>query len=378
MKLLIVGAGIAGLTAAIALKRKGFQVELFEASPELKAVGAGIVLGGNALAVFEKLELVKKLQSKGSGIRKSKITDQDFQLIQGIANAVELLGIHRADLQGILLEAAKDIPLHFGKRFSRFEYMKNKQLRIHFEDGTSVVGDSLIGADGIHSKIRQQLFPKIICRPSGLACWRATLHYELPDTYKHQLIEAWGGKARFGFLTYCENEIYWFACYPLNKIDNPQKQTLAQLANLYDTFNPLVKALILATDEKAIHFDKLSDIPQKGQRWYNDQICLIGDAAHATTPNMGQGAGQAIEDAYCLAQAFGKYQTPKIAFSKFQAIRQKKVNHVIKTSRQVGQLAHWENTFVQKFRNRIFRMLPQSIAKKQMEDLIDISYMEKL
>jgi len=141
--------------------------------------------------------------------------------------------------------------------------------------------------------------------------------------------------------------------------------------NHFKAFNSLVDELIQATPDNQIHVAEITDLkPIKA--WYQNQICLIGDAAHAMTPNMGQGAGQSIEDAFILANCLEKYP-PQEAFEKYQSLRQTKVLQIVNNSWRIGQIAQLENSFGIWLRNQMMKLTPDAIGKKQTAQVFKLA-----
>src|SRR5690554_4613846 len=212
----IIGAGIGGLTTALSLKRLGFQVKVIESAPEIKPVGAGIVMANNAMQVFDQLGLRSKIEDAGYRVSYMRITDAQFNELSTIDLAtfeqqygVYNTAIHRADLQGILADELGFGQITLGKRLVQIE--KEDGHWLHFEDGTEEKAQVLIGADGINSVIRKQLFPPSILRDSGQICWRGICDVDLADRYEHTALEAWGSGKRFGFVRLNAQQVYWYA-----------------------------------------------------------------------------------------------------------------------------------------------------------------------
>jgi len=367
-KINIIGGGIGGLTAGIALGQKGFDVEIYESAPEIKAVGAGIVLANNAVQIFEKLNMLDLIIAKGTELTAADITDADLKSIQKTKLLLPTYAIHRADLHKILVSQLGNVKLHLGRKLKDILH-KGAKVEAHFEDGFKTNADILIGADGVHSVVRNKISDIATIRNSGQTCWRGTTKFDLPEKYSKQIVEAWGGKGRFGFLSYRKGEVYWYAV----SSDSSNNSFI----DLFDSFNPLVKEII-SSNTSSMHKDVLGDVYPVKYSWHKDNICLIGDAAHAMTPNMGQGACQAIEDGYALSLALDKYPDHKIAFKRFQEIRKSKVNKIVDLSWKLGKAAHWTNPFVSNMRNSLIKITPRFISERQFNELANIKYLEKI
>ncbi|WP_114790476.1 FAD-dependent monooxygenase [Niabella yanshanensis] len=372
-KISIIGAGIGGLTTALFLKSKGIAHQVFEAAPGIEPVGAGIGLGNNAMQIFHLLGIGKEIEAAGHKVNYMRITDEKFRNLSLInlryfeqKYGVYNIAIHRAGLQHILAHNLGETNILLGKRLAAIQEKDGYQLR--FTDGSCFEAEGLIGADGIKSVVRQQLFGKTVVRPAGQVCWRGLCASKLDDRYAHQAIEAWGKGRRFGFVYLNASTLYWYAVAD----EKIAAEHLHQLTTLYQDFHPDIQEMIKMTPEKTIIFGPLADLkPFKG--WCSGKACLIGDAAHATTPNMGQGACQAIEDAYTLGSLLGE-QDMASAFRGYERLRIKKAHQVVKRSRAIGQVSHWKNTAGIAIRNRIMKKIPATMNIRQLESVFDISY----
>ncbi|MGB0931817.1 MAG: FAD-dependent monooxygenase, partial [Chitinophagales bacterium] len=192
--------------------------------------------------------------------------------------------------------------------------------------------------------------------------------------YQKATIETWGNQIRLGFSAIGNGQVYWFAVKtsPPN-IQDDRTILKEYLTNLYKDFSHPIPAILAATPIGNIHKADMYDF-KPIPKWHEGKVCLIGDAAHAMTPNMGQGGGQAVEDAYFLMKSFEANQVADFhaIFAHFQAKRFKKVKRIVNTSKQIGDMAHLK--YGRSLRNFMFRLLPQSLAEKQMETIYGIDY----
>jgi 2-polyprenyl-6-methoxyphenol hydroxylase-like FAD-dependent oxidoreductase len=179
MEVAIIGGGIGGLTTALALRRLNIPFRLYEAAPELKAVGAGIVIANNAMQVFRSLGIAGQIAVQGNRLQAMSITRSNFSLLSrtdlGIFEqqyGLQNHAIHRASLHQILADAAGHEHIVLGKRFSSIKPAGNAYL-LGFEDGSEVLAPYVIGADGIRSRVREQFFTENELRHSGQVCYRA-------------------------------------------------------------------------------------------------------------------------------------------------------------------------------------------------------------
>ncbi|MCB0477445.1 MAG: FAD-dependent oxidoreductase [Crocinitomicaceae bacterium] len=374
MKIAIIGGGITGLTTAIALAQKGLSATVYEKAPELNEIGAGVWMQPNAMRVFQLLGIDHLFPSKGKTLNRMDITDDQLRSFRKVQNETvtdefgnQTIAIHRGKLQQLLYdEASKNTTVHLGHGFQSYQ-KENTGYRIHFENGTSTYADLILACDGIHSAVRFQLFPNTNLRDSGQICWRGIASYPLPDEFKNYGRESWGKGIRFGFSEISDNQVYWFAV--AKATPETEKISLKELPNLFGDFHPVVLELIKHTDNS--HIGPLKDL-ERLPRWFEEGICLLGDAAHATTPNMGQGACQGIEDAYYLAHFLKN--NPENAFELFENSRRKKVDFVVKNSWRFGKAAH--SSSGQKAMKLVFKYTPESMLNKQMKELYSLKGIE--
>jgi len=382
MKGIIIGGGIAGLTAAIALQQRGIEVKVMEAAPELQPVGAGIVMATNAMQVLQRLGLEEKISANGYELINGHVADPRWRTISkmdmdyGKKNyGIGSFAIHRGALQKVLLEQLPEDRVVVNRKVDSITQDTGK-VTVKFSNGSLEEADFALGADGIKSVVRQSLFGPTRYRYSGQTCWRAAVEIQVPEKLVRGTYELWGYKAglRFGLVGIGQNLVYFFAtvCAPAGGSDN--KQTLKEdLLKLFDTYDELPKSLIQSADvNKIIRTDiyDFAPIPQ----WHKGRVALIGDAAHATTPNLGQGGCQAVEDAYVVAKMLAQHQEPSKAFEAFQSIRFKKANYVVKSSWQFGQMTNLSPSWLIRLRNSALRMVPTSAGSKLLDTLYTLNY----
>jgi len=195
---------------------------------------------------------------------------------------------------------------------------------------------------------------------------------KLPKKFHHELNECWGKGTRFGIVPLAAGEIYWFALANY-KDDFRTEFQETDLEKMFSDYDPIITKIIHSTPTDKIIVNEINDL-KPIKKWHTNKVCLIGDAAHATTPNMGQGACQSIEDALALSLCLEKEKNLEKAFSNFQKLRIKKANGVINQSWQVGKIAQLENSFGRKIRNSIMRITPDSLGKKQSAKLFELNF----
>lgn len=376
---LIVGGGIAGLTTAIALKNIGIHAILAEASPEIRAVGAGLALAANAMQALRQIGVSDAVIPLGRELKAFTIYDQKGKPISktntdpansrfGISNFT----IHRAALHSALLAQVDAGQVLTGKR-SKDISEEGACYRVDFEDGSSITAKNVIVAEGIHSPIRKKLLPSSKIRYAGYTCWRGVMDNAALQI--EETSETWGAKGRFGVTPLANGQVYWYACINSPRANSALKDWgKRELMEVFKDFHAPIPQVLSATKPERIIWNDILDL-EPIDRFAFGRVVLVGDAAHATTPNMGQGACMAIEDAAVLASCLSKYEDVTEAFMAFEKRRLKRTHNIVKTSWTLGKVAQWENDLLRALRDKAFRMIPAKQRQKQIETLytVDLS-----
>lgn len=374
MKVIIAGGGIGGLTTAIALQQRGITCEVYDAAPSNKALGAGIMLAPNAMNVFDKLGVGNALRARGAVARQFYIKYYKGDVLQHIDSSIlqqkfgsASYGIHRAALQQELIKAVNR-PVHWGKRCIRVQQAA-AGVTAYFEDGTTVGGDVLVGADGIRSVIREQHVAHARYRYSGQTCWRAIVPVNLPEREAAEAAEVWGGGN--GLRAMCmqvgPQQVYFWMTkrMPAGLTITPEEALAFIKKELHHFPKYMHDVMEHLRPEALIHSDLYDIAPMR--QWYNGRIVLLGDAAHATTPNLGQGAGQAIEDAYVLAKWLATEKNIATAFEQYRRQRIKRVHMLVNTSWQLARITNWKGPLLAALRNTLLKSVPAGMASKQID-----------
>ncbi len=371
----IIGAGIGGLTSALAFKQKGFNVTVYESAAEIKPVGAGIGIANNAMQIFKKLGIHKKIENAGVKVSSMNITDHQLRLLSVIdlyefevKYGVGNISIHRAVLQNILAEEIGFENIKLSKRLVKIEQDEN--VKLFFEDGSVEAADVVIAADGINSVVRNQLFDPSHIRDTRQICWRGVSKLSLSKDYNNKAIEAWGKGKRFGFVQINNQDTYWYAVVNESLVNQHENN----LQDLFKDFHTDVLSFIENTSDDTVIKNRIIDL-KPIHKWYNKNVCLLGDAAHATTPNLGQGACQAIEDAYLLAELYQEDKPIETVFEEYQKLRIKKAHAIVNSSWRIGKMAHLESGFLIYFRNLIMRCIPISANNMQLKSIYNLDYL---
>jgi 2-polyprenyl-6-methoxyphenol hydroxylase-like FAD-dependent oxidoreductase len=371
---IIIGGGIGGLSAAIALEQAGIGVALYERATEIKPVGAGISLWANAIKALDQLGVGKRIRelgmAEGSGgfhIPSGKtLLATNIQAMQDKFGAPTIV-IHRADLINILQEQVKG-KIHLNKTFSGYQEHE-KGITAQFADGTSAEADMLICADGIHSVLRKSWFPQSLPVYSGYTAWRGVASFDHARVGGHWG-ETLGRGIRFGITPLPNGRIYWYATQnvPANALKD-EKNHQAHLLNLFGGWYDPIPSLIQGTPNDAILNNDIYDINPITE-WVRGNMALLGDSAHAMTPNMGQGGCQAIEDAVVLGKCLRADKNIAGALLEYQKLRVPRANKIQKMSRLIGKVITNSNPIVATLRNGIMGITPPSAQMRNLGSVV--------
>lgn len=367
----IVGAGIAGLTSAIALHQRGWSVEVLEAAPEVRAAGAGISLASNAIQALEHLGLSQQEINAGKVIPRIEIHDDRGSVLSSLDTPflpAPIVAIHRSALHKILQDALPQGTIRTNQRISTLG-----DLQVTKDAGrlTSDVGhrtsDLIIVSDGIHSTLRSRIIPNSAPQYAGYTCWRGVVR--MPDLEIDHATETWGTKGRFGIVPIGNGQIYWFACVNAPQNDPSMRSaSIPDLLRVFANYASPIPEILYATPNEAVIWNDICDIDTP-QRWVYDRTVFIGDAAHATTPNLGQGACQAIEDAVILAHELDRGPNIDQALNRFEHQRVPRVTSIVKRSRRLGAIAQSQSRLISSIRNLALRLTSERTQQQQMLDV---------
>lgn len=371
VSVIIIGGGIGGLCTAIALRQVGFATAVYEQAPELARAGAGLTLWPNALYALGQLRLSRAAIAAGSIMQQGELRSHTGRVLsrQDLSRLSETMGapaigIHRADLHQILLDALPPDAVHLNARLVSWQQDEHA-VTAFFANGQAVRGDLLIGADGLNSAVRRQLWPEIQPRYAGYIAWRGLA--PLPGDAGGVSSESWGCGRRFGMIRLNAQEVYWFATRngPANEAQKPDARK-QELLNLFKGWYSPIPEIIAATPAEAILRNDIYDLPAL-PAWSRGRVALLGDAAHATTPNMGQGACQAIESAVLLASCLARQNSFTAALTAYEQERRPRTQWIIRQSRRIGRAGQWQHPLACTLRNTIARLTPATLAASQLK-----------
>jgi 2-polyprenyl-6-methoxyphenol hydroxylase-like FAD-dependent oxidoreductase len=375
MKVIIVGAGIGGLTLGLELIRDGIDVEIYERASTLQPVGAGIMLAPNAIKVLEKLGLSQKLENIGNKVSRTAIQDSVGEPISTVDMTFGAkretsgfsLALHRGALHRLLVEEVGPENIKLGQTYLTSEDTQDCIFAL-FASGETARGDFLVGCDGVNSAVRTNLFGAPKRRYSGQLCWRGVAEFperEHRELKCYEFVERWGNGLRFGYVRISCEQVYWYATRTQESNQHVDVAMLKkELEVAFADFSYPVKSLLESTDLQQMIQHELFDVAPT-RMWSKGRTCLLGDSIHPTTPNLGQGAGMAIESAAVLAHTIRKEATLEAAFHEYEVLRFPRTREVTLDSWRIGQVTNWRTGFGCGFRNWMMRMVPESLGLKR-------------
>ncbi|HEX6533730.1 MAG TPA: FAD-dependent monooxygenase [Gemmatimonadaceae bacterium] len=376
----VIGGGIGGLGAAIALRQRGIAAHVYESAPVLREEGAGPAVSTNAMQVLGRLGLADLVLAAGVPLERFEVSDARSGPLQRLdfADAARRHGaptvaIHRRRLRDILAAQVPASHVHTGATCEGVAEAGDR-AEARFAGGKVIDADLVIGADGLRSTVREYVAPGRTPRYSGQTSLRGVASLELPPALQRVARETWAPGMRFGFVPIGKGEVYWFATFDA-PAGGTGRSTHAELPmkRLCATFPSPVADIVAATDAtRVIRTDVYDLVPFAG--WSRGRVVLLGDAAHAATPNLGQGAAQAIEDAWVLADRLANAATVEEALRAYEAIRRPKARFVVRRSWSVGRLAHLANPVGRAVRNLLVRLTPESVERREYDRLFALNY----
>jgi len=329
MKVLIVGGGIAGCTCAALMKKYGIaEVTLIERASEFGNIGYLIALWGNGRRILKELGIDEEVAVKnGCEYDTDTFMDSNGRLLKKVSLAVfkrffATVVIKRTDLHRGLFELLEGIPFRYKTTVTRL-VENDRAVRVEFSDGSVGEYDLVVGADGIHSSIREQVFGNSFLRPYGWGVWM----YWMPEsaTPLPSEVVAFYGNARWcGILPFYTTSVATIIAKVPFGTGHPLERRRTALVDLFSDFCEPARAIIAAAPApEQIYYDELATVEMP--RWYKGRVVLMGDAHHAISPVTGMGASMAIEDAWVLVDELRRGGTLASILSRYADRREKRI-----------------------------------------------------
>lgn len=354
----IIGAGIGGVAAGVALRQAGFKVKVFEKAGQLRESGAGMSLWPNGTGVLQQLGLLPAVASRGQSGTHFLVRSKSGDVLMEIRTAeaeTPTVCVPRAHLLRVLADALPPESLALEHELAEMNF-DGEKVDLRFTNGQRLLCDGVVGADGIHSRMRGRLTRPGKPMYRGYAIFRGMA--EVPDNFLvgHNS-ESWGEGSRFGVLAIGDHKVCWYATVNSALPSDPAEWPKEKLQQMFCRWHSPIPELIAATEPSAIMMNAACD-RQPARSWSKGPATLLGDASHALTPNLGQGACMAMEDALVLANCLSRRQNVVAGFRLYETTRYPRVRNAIWRSRWLGNVGQWENSTVVSVRNAVTRVLP--------------------
>ncbi|WP_432246979.1 FAD-dependent monooxygenase [Streptomyces sanyensis] len=361
---IVVGAGIGGLTAAIALRRVGFDVEVFERAPEMRAAGFGLSVMSNATAALATLDIDLGLEKRGRVMETYRVKDRKGRLIREFPFpeitrriGVPCVCISRSDLFAALLDQTADIPIRLGAAADRFA-VEGDRARVQFTDGREAEADLLVGADGFNSAVRRQLTgPDEPVHDSGYIAWLGITEYSHPRFTPGSVVHLWGDGMRFGLVDIGRGRLYWWGT---------QNMPFAQSSTWDGGKAGVLDAYSGWPDEvrEAIRVTPPEDLLTLNTRdraflrpWGTGPVTLLGDAAHPMLTSLGQGSAMAMEDAAVLAQHLRHAPDVPRGLRGYESARYERTRTMVEATRAISEFEQSQGPVRRRVRDGYFRWM---------------------
>jgi 2-polyprenyl-6-methoxyphenol hydroxylase-like FAD-dependent oxidoreductase len=356
-RILVVGAGIGGLAVARVLARSGFSVEVVEREPGWDESGTGIYLPGNAIRALRALGLEHAVIARGIVIQRQRFSDSRGRVLvevdlaglwDGIGPCVAL---PRAVLHAVLLDGVREVPIRMGVEVRGLDE-RSGTVSVEFGDGSVSEYDLVIGADGIHSTVRRLAFGSdATARPVGQVGWRFV-------TASPAQITTWsvmlGRRTAFLTIPIGNGRVYCYCDVVSTSEDSADESFGRHFAGFAEPVPSLINSV---PSQSAVHRSTIEEVALDS--WTRERVALIGDAAHATSPNMAEGAAMALEDALVLAECLLGLGTIPSALSAFEARRRPRTDWVLAQTHRRDRTRYLpsvaRNAVLRAFGRKIFR-----------------------
>lgn len=373
-KIAIIGGGIAGLTFSLCLQQKNYSFHIFEKKSDINEIGAGISVFPNALKVLKSIGLIDEVLASSGAMKTMHLRTNSGKFLLSTESNYDLptICMHRADLHRILLKHSK-AEIHTGHELSEIKQKEDGRIELLFTNGNTFEADMIVGADGINSIVRNYVIGDGKPTYQGYNCWRGVVRSDFETGYGS---ETYGLGKRVGIVPIKDGYYAWWAT--VNEDQNETDDTEGvknKLKRHFGNWHHPIPELMAATEN--ILKNSISDRPIT-RGWHKGNVVLLGDAAHPTTPNLGQGGCMAMEGAYLLARCIEQYGITKKAFERYESLQFPRAKQIVEGALQLGKIGQLENPILASIRNFLFWITPSSRAVKIFDKYFehDVTKME--
>ncbi|MEU7525696.1 FAD-dependent monooxygenase [Saccharothrix sp. NPDC042600] len=352
MRAVVVGGGLGGVAAAVALRKVGWDVVVLERAAEFGEVGAGIGMMPNAMRALDALGLADEVRRIGTPRVAGGVRDRRGRALVRVAAGEHVVAVHRADMHRVLRSALPERCLVTGVEVRSVEDLD---------------ADLVVGADGIRSRVREELFPGLP-RPvyAGATAWRSVT--TVPFARELEVGQTLGPGTEFGILPLGDDRVYWYAA-TLAPAGGAAADELREVRRLVGHWHRPIADLLDATPPGTVLRHDVHELRTPPPSYVRGRVALLGDAAHAMTPYLGQGACTAIEDGVVLAAALARFDVPE-ALAHYDRQRRPRGLKVARMSRLAGRFGHrLRHPAAVAARDTVLRAMPTRAAVRGMSAL---------
>jgi 2-polyprenyl-6-methoxyphenol hydroxylase-like FAD-dependent oxidoreductase len=364
----IVGGGIGGIATAVALHQVGINAVVYERAALLREVGVGMMLWPNATRVLRDMGLLEKVLACSGPNTHFLVRASCGKVLMNIALGnfdVPAVCARRSDLLTVLLKALPGERVRLGYDLQFLKQSRGK-VRLNFSGGLVEEHNAVVGADGIRSRVRSELFGDSDPIYRGYTVWRGVARYDGNALPPSSNSETWGVGKRFGILNTGHKRFTWYATANVasNQLDAPcgRKQ---ELQSMFAGWHEPIADLIDATENDEILKNGARDFAPL-RRWGDRMVTLLGDAAHPCTPNLGQGGCMALEDALVLAKCVDREASLQSALRRYESLRFHRTRGIQQRSLLMGHIGQWQNPLLVTGRRVVTRLLSPKLIERNL------------
>jgi FAD-dependent urate hydroxylase len=377
-RVIIVGAGVAGLTAGIALTRVGIDATVFEASNEVREIGSGLGVQYGAMKALRLIGLEDAVREIGEPLTAMVWTTWDGRPLATIPHLPlkEKLGaqthnVHRGEFLNLLVQEFGRDRIEVGARFESFEE-DSSGVTVHFEGGRTERGAVLLGADGSRSRLRSHSLGGGDPRPTNVVVWRAMPDFEHPLLPIGILRQVYGPGTMFAMIPGTKQRVFWFAAGLVSEFGpQPAHGAKQEAEDTWGHWADPIPELLRATAESQISRTLIYDRPP-AEHWGTARTTLAGDAAHPMAPTLGQGASTGIEDGVALANylsqagRLGDSAAVRSALEAYETERIARTTPLVKFAHRFAPIVHAKNPITTRLRDLFFRSTSDAAWQRRM------------
>jgi 2-polyprenyl-6-methoxyphenol hydroxylase-like FAD-dependent oxidoreductase len=367
---LIVGAGIGGLAAGVALQRRGWRVRIFERAAHPRELGFALNLAANAIAALRELGVADEIVRRGYAPRLAEFRTEGGRLLRRIdahAMVADSAVAMRAVVHGALLSAVGSDAVQLSREAVGFETNSHAVTLQFQDDARTESGEILVAADGIASSIRRQLHPgEVPPRASGYSALRGAVE-EVGDLLGP--LDAIGylvPRLESAVVRASPRAAYWYMSLLTADIPSEPHDPRALGAHFAARLDATFGNLVAATRDDDMRFDELFERPPL-PRWGHGRVTLLGDAAHPMLPHTGQGAAQALEDAVALALALDRFSDHEQALRRYEDVRAARTRRFVKAGPRIARVTTSQSRVMSGLRNAVLRLTPHGVMIRALQ-----------